>query len=936
MAELTGDRAWFRRRSEELTTLRRLVPESPIVTVVGTGGIGKTRFVREALDALADDVPDGIRTVDLTTVDRSDGHVDETIAAAMGFTSLAAAIDELRSETSLVVLDNCEHVLDGVRRVVTSLTDAARDVRVIATSRAPLEVDGEYVFPLRPLPPDDALALLRSRADAAGAHLTSGSDADRALTDLAVRVDALPLALELAAMKLRSLDAAQVIAALDADLSVLGKGGVRPEDVATVDAPAHRHRSVVETIAWSYGLLGESPAAALRRLAVLDAGFDARRAHDVIGAPSIADTADLLDLLVSQSLVSTSSVDGQVRYRLLETVRQFAGAHLDLAGERDVTVERFIDAVERDAADIVTRAVSEWSESVIDDVWALAHDLLVAIKLCVERDGSGGRACALFLPAWGLIHDRYAGEFFRLGRRILDRWPDDTPGWGDIAAITATAAMRLSELDQAETIASRAVEVDGLVAPVVGRRARAMVREHRGDFELALDDVRAALERAERDAMDPFAGELQLFEVTLLGQLGRTDGALDASASARDRNRRLGSMPVGLWALVQAAHLCRAREPERSAQLVAQALDEIHRLEETGRSPQFIVTHHLGVLAACNRDLASASTWLRRSLRATRSAGEVPHAWSTLRWIGLLATSAPGDTDLDVVGASMTLGDAGGRLVRLCDRSPDAPALGAIDRQMFELVDRGGDDADADPLDVVGVPYDLGERLLDAIDVAVERTLELASDPTTASTDEPQGRPADGRLVARGDVWEVIWHDDRADVNVTKGLRDLASLLAQPGHEIAAAELMGSSVVEAGVDDSIDETARRGYEERLRELQAEIEEAENAHDLGRLDIAPARVRCDRRTAVGRLRAGWPPPHQRRLHREGPVRRHLADPCGDQEDRRRPAAARPPPPCRRADRRVLRVRPRTPDRLGDRRRLRPDRAADQVERVPPTP
>ncbi|WP_018658356.1 BTAD domain-containing putative transcriptional regulator [Actinomadura flavalba] len=294
--------------------VRAMVDAGPLVTLAGAGGVGKTRVAMAVAGAV------GAHWADLVPLSAgaSGGDLRTLLARTLGLRdepgrdAVAAAL-----RGRVLVLDNCEHVLDAVAAVVPGLLRGG--VTVLATSREPLGVEGERVRPVPPLAPDDAGALFRERAAAAA----PGFDAEPGVVALICRrLDGLPLALELAASRVRGLSAEDLAARLDDRFALLSAG--------RRDAPA-RQRTLRAVLDWSWEPLPEPERAALRRLAVHAGGCTLDAAERVGGA-----TADVLARLVDRSLV----VHADGRYRLLESVAAYALERLREAGEEDATRAR--------------------------------------------------------------------------------------------------------------------------------------------------------------------------------------------------------------------------------------------------------------------------------------------------------------------------------------------------------------------------------------------------------------------------------------------------------------------------------------------------------------------------------------------------------------------------------------------------------------------
>jgi len=295
-------------RERELADLEGLLRDSTrLVTLTGPGGTGKTRLGLQVAAELVDDFPGGVFFVPLAGV-RDPELVSSTIASTVGVHSFA----ELADRNALLVLDNFEHLLDAAPAVSGFLSGASR-ARVLTTSRAPLRIDGEREYPVDPLRDDEALMLLTERARAVRPDFAP----DETTAEICRRLDALPLALELAASRFRSLDSAALLERLEQRLPLLTSG--------RRDAP-ERQRTLRATIEWSYDLLEPELQSRFARLGVF-ATFTIDAADSVAGA-----TLDELDALVETSLLKPVA---NGRFLMLETIREFALEQLAGKGELD-------------------------------------------------------------------------------------------------------------------------------------------------------------------------------------------------------------------------------------------------------------------------------------------------------------------------------------------------------------------------------------------------------------------------------------------------------------------------------------------------------------------------------------------------------------------------------------------------------------------------
>jgi predicted ATPase len=291
------------RRDELADAIRLLRDQTRLLTITGPGGMGKTRFALELAGELIDDAADGVWFVDLAPL-RDSELVVATIAGTLGAKGDLA--EHVGDKELLLVLDNVEQVADAAPDIAGLLGRCPR-LRTLVTSRQPLQVAGEREYPLRPLAEAPAVELFRQRAEAIDPQFDSGYEE---LTEICRRLDNLPLAIELAAARTRTLDAASLLERFDQRLPLLTS---RSRDLP------ERHRTLRATIEWSYDLLGEEEQRVFPRLAVFAGGFTPEAAEGIAGA-----TLDGLEALVEQSLLTR---DGE-RFRMLETVREFAADRL--------------------------------------------------------------------------------------------------------------------------------------------------------------------------------------------------------------------------------------------------------------------------------------------------------------------------------------------------------------------------------------------------------------------------------------------------------------------------------------------------------------------------------------------------------------------------------------------------------------------------------
>jgi predicted ATPase len=390
-------------RDTEASDIQAAVRSHRLVTLIGVGGVGKTRLALDVATQLADEFIDGVWVFELAAV-ADPAAVPDAVAAVLGITqqpgksvsdSVASALE---GRSRLLVFDNCEHVVDSVADLVEAILAASATVKVLATSREGIGVADEQLSRVPSLDVGAAVQLFVERAQS----IDVGASAEEltSVEDVCRRLDGIPLAIELAASRMASMTAAEVRDRLDDRFKLLvgSRRGVE------------RHQTLRQAVAWSYELLDDAEKALLERCSVFAGGFDLESACAVAGFDELDDYAvlDLLDALVRKSLLIADRSSGRTRFSMLETIRQFADEQLVARGDAAETRTahaRYFAAREADILDLWDSArqrdAYEWFTTELPNLrtafrWAADHNDLDAAAAVAT--------CAAFL---GFVVDKF-------------------------------------------------------------------------------------------------------------------------------------------------------------------------------------------------------------------------------------------------------------------------------------------------------------------------------------------------------------------------------------------------------------------------------------------------------------------------------------------------------------------------------------------------
>ena len=362
-------------RQDKMAELRQIIVDNRLITLTGAGGAGKTRLAVEVAAQLTTEFGDGVWYVDLAPI-TNPVVVPVTVARTLGLpdqpgrSTMDTVVRFIGEKTIVLLLDNCEHLLDACGAIVVELLAACPQLTIVTTSREPLGVPGELSWRVPSLSvADEAVELFADRARRARPDFVVGEDNAALVAEICERLDGMPLAIELAAARMRALSLRQIVDSLHDRFRLL-TGGAR--------TAVRRQQTLRASVDWSHALLTEPERVLFRRLAVFANGFDLQAAQ-AIGASSEIERYQLLDvlsLLVDKSLVVADDIAGGMRYRLLETVRQYAQEKLGESGEADEVRTRHRDYYTATAAELESHGharddeLLEWAQTEVDNLRA--------------------------------------------------------------------------------------------------------------------------------------------------------------------------------------------------------------------------------------------------------------------------------------------------------------------------------------------------------------------------------------------------------------------------------------------------------------------------------------------------------------------------------------------------------------------------------------
>ncbi|MPY79464.1 MAG: LuxR family transcriptional regulator [Actinophytocola sp.] len=590
---LPVEAASFVGRRHELAKIRTLLGNNRLVTLLGVGGVGKTRLALRAAHDLHRAFHDGVYVVDLAGL--SDASLlAPTTAAALGLRDdsplppTERLIEQLAERQLLIVLDNCEHMIDDCAMLVDAILSTCADVRVLATSRIALQIEAECTLPLPPLtvpqgpqdPEDtvspeallasDAVQLFTARASACLPDFELTEDNAAVVAELCRRLDGIPLALELAAVRIRSLSMRQILDGLSDRYRLLTQGS---------RTALPRQRTLRSLMDWSYDLLTEDARLLWARISVFAGSFELDAAEGICpdGAQPREAVLDLLAELVDKSVLLRDERDEQARYRLLETIKEYGLNRLRASGELTTLRRRHRDWYSALTAKALTQLEDGEQIEAYHRLRAEQANLRAAFELCTasQDDARSGLRMATDLRHFWIMSGAFS-EGRRWLRELLALAPDAPEAVGGLTAASKLAVLQ-ADVAEGRRLLARA---RALVTSTGQEAWLAEITHNEGIASLFHGDPATALRHftdsydAHKKAGNDFGIMLALIQLAAARSLlGETSHALELCAECLDISGRHGDRwcaALAMW--TQALLRWHWNEPERAEALASETL----------------------------------------------------------------------------------------------------------------------------------------------------------------------------------------------------------------------------------------------------------------------------------------------------------------------------------------------------------------------------
>ncbi len=656
-------------RDAELTDLTIVVGTVRLLTLTGPGGVGKTRLAMRLAEQVAPDYPDGAWLCDLTAI-REDALVAEAVTTALDVqrrqdrSTLEGLVEVLQTRHLLVAFDNCEHLLAPIGEITEAILRACPGVRIVATSREPLGVDGETVWPLGPLPlpvagevdpviamESPAVRLFVARATSAHPGFRLSETTAAPVVEICRRLDGLPLALELAAARVTSMAPEELAERLDERFTILTASPRRDP----------RHQTLHATVAWSYELLGHAEQALFDRLSVFAGSFSVGDVKRVCADGAVATEAitNILAALVDKSMVVADTGRSPARYSLLETLREFGREQLSLGGDIGELQRRHagraIELVEQAQVGLDGPDEPSWAERLEDSF----DDLRIAHRWMLAHEDIDG-AVRLVVGAREFAFRRMHYELFSWAEATLGAPGADAHRLAPLVmAIAAYGRFVRGDLDQAMALAERSLADErrlGLPPCGLHWRTMANVYYYRGQAVRAADMCQRMVGAARTSGDDARLVHALYMASVGLASAGRTNESrllADEAVSLAHRTENPTSLASALHAR---ALTLETVDPDRASSMLEEAV--AHGIAVNNRWIVAFARTELVSLAGRRGDLDGALRMAREVIDMWYRAGDWANQWLTLRHVAGVLAQRGGDDDAAMLHAAIRVASA--------------------------------------------------------------------------------------------------------------------------------------------------------------------------------------------------------------------------------------------------------------------------------------
>jgi len=656
-------------RDQELAALSKELGVARLVTLKGVGGVGKTRLAVQVAAELVPGFADGVWLCELAAAATGE-DMAQVVAIALGvvqrtqMTLAESIVDFLRPRRMLIVLDNCEHLLDAVGGLATAILGGAPGVRILATSREGLGIPGEHVRPLRSLEVSDrdgragdAVVLFTDRAQAADPDFELDAASAAAVVDICRRVDGIALAIELAAARVTTMTAAEIAGHLDERFRLLTGGH---------SGRVERHRTLRAALEWSYSLLADTERLVFDRLGVFPATFDADAAVAVCADDRIDrwDVIDGLTGLVAKSMVATEKSGEVTRFQLLETLRHFARDRVAAGGDPDGLRRRHAAHYSAFAVQVGAGLMSAdelvWRARLVPEL----DNLRAATRWAFDAPGHqdvalgvavlGGLMSEIMVkPKWGI--QGWAGAALPRVERL------SVPQRSVVVAAAALDAFYVGQFDRAKTLAAQVIgEADTLTLALLDALfAAAFSAAVTGDPGEGMAILAEGHQRPGGDeAYDYAAAGLGIITAWLAYSIGDTDTARSEVREALVFARRVKAPSGFATALSTHARVLAEEDPDSALA----AAEESIRLAEAGAgdSGYGAALSTAAMLRVARGDTAGAARAMHAAVEHAAWSGQVVLATELPFAVLVLASNPAG-----MHAAATVAGAVGGDLILL-------------------------------------------------------------------------------------------------------------------------------------------------------------------------------------------------------------------------------------------------------------------------------